>query len=85
MSRILDEPRLGLLVLEQVSSRRLPANPALVKSLRSDQNSRLTSSETSSFGACECILASQGRGFGSWDADIREFEQNSWNLGILQS
>ena len=42
----------------------------LVNSVRNDQNSRRTSSGTISFGACKCILASQGRGFGSWSIDI---------------
>ena len=42
-------------------------------SLRSDQNSRRTSSGTISFGAPECILASQGRGFSS---SATEFSPN---------
>ena len=42
-------------------------------SFGSDQISRGNSSGTLSFGACKCILASQCRGFGSWDAETRGF------------
>ena len=74
---LLLQHRLGLIVSEHSdlskSLRGPVANPGILNSKGSAQISRHNESETNSFGSPECLLASQCTGFGSWDAQTREF------------